>query len=403
MRRKDAHKLMRGQTLERMLKVLAVGPIDKRGIQKAAELSWGAVSDGIALLEANSVVIALAQPPEDGKLGRHPLVYKFNPSKNLAVGFVLEDTRTFASIVELSGNCIFQDFITHNEHLSEGNAQTRLEKTCADCMKKSKLPMDSLGGVGLSLPGAVSPKLLTWAYVPFLPDVQSLKFEPYARVSSRCLAPISIEHDVIAIARAVMRRENWSDRDFAFLNFSEGVGMSAAFNGNFFQGTRGYACEIGHIPVASGKNARPCRCGKNGCLETLLSQKGIALTAKERFGIGDGSSFERLLECMDEKSSKKLYEAIIPDLARACVVALNLFDPETLVVGGPALDPWLELFKQDLPQKLRTKSWLGSPAKIHFYKGGDRSECAYGAALGAAATLLSALPESLVLDSSAQS
>lgn len=392
----DAHRQMRSQTFERMLEALASGVSDKRGVQKAAGLSWGAVSDGIALLESKGVVQSADIPPEEGRLGRRPSSYRLSTSRNLALGLVLEDTKTFASLVALSGEPVFRDVIVHSGRMDIRNAVKRVEAAYAHVMGGAHLPPNRIGRVGLSLPGAVDPESMTWAHAPFSSMKGHAQFERLLKPRPHGHpVPLSVEHDVVSIARAVMKREQWADKDFAFLNFSEGVGMAVAFKGRFFAGSRGYACEIGHVPLSDGKHARPCRCGKTGCIETMLSTGGVALTAKELLGLGDGASFARLVKEMDGKSSRRIYAAILPKIVHACVVALNLFAPGTLVLGGPAIEPWLGFLEKDLPDQLRSSSWMGSPANIRFYDRGGRDECAYGAALGAAGLLLQSLADAL--------
>ena len=45
-------------------------------------------------------------------------------------------------------------------------------------------------------------------------------------------------------------------------------------------GSDGFAGELGHVIVDRSPEARPCGCGRKGCLETYTSATGVARTAR---------------------------------------------------------------------------------------------------------------------------
>lgn len=86
------------------------------------------------------------------------------------------------------------------------------------------------------------------------------------------------------------------------------------------RGSHGNAGEIGHLPLVP--EGEPCPCGNRGCLERYLS-----LEAMERRSEQIGAT-----ACIAEMA---------PLLRRAIVAIENLFDPQTIVVGGIAPDELL--------------------------------------------------------------
>ena len=68
-------------------------------------------------------------------------------------------------------------------------------------------------------------------------------------------------------------------KDFILVLISRGVGSCVFSHGHAHLGNTGFAGEFGHICVEDG--GRKCGCGREGCLETYCSSKGIVLTAKE--------------------------------------------------------------------------------------------------------------------------
>ena len=394
MSRGDAHRQMRRHTLELILNALAVGPLDKRSIQRQTARSWGAVSEGIAFLEERGVVKSDGLL-EEGKLGRRASAYCLDAKRNISLGMALNDSKVFTSAVSLSGELVFKDELECEGHISSSNALSRVHAACRAAMKNAAIDASQVGQLCLALPGAVNSQEGIWVRAPFPSLKGPVDFGREIKLGSKHSIPLNAEHDLSAMAQAIMKRESWSEPNFAFLNFSDGVGMVVSLNGSYFSGVNGYACEIGHIPFASGADARDCRCGKKGCLETLLSCGGIAYAAKRQFGLGDGKSFKTLTRSMGEECRLRLFEELLPQIERACVSVVTLFDPGTIVLGGPALEPWLDLLRERLPEKLSAGNWLNAPVDVRFYKGGDREECAYGSALRAAGLLMSGISAEL--------
>lgn len=67
--------------------------------------------------------------------------------------------------------------------------------------------------------------------------------------------------------------------DFLLITLGTGLGSGVFSNGRLVYGHTGMAGEIGHTIVQHG--GRPCTCGREGCLETYVSIRGMAQTAKE--------------------------------------------------------------------------------------------------------------------------
>ena len=91
-------------------------------------------------------------------------------------------------------------------------------------------------------------------------------------------------------------------------------------DGSALRGAWGNAGEIGHIPVIPGGEA--CPCGNSGCLERYLS-----LEALRRW---NGSEADWVTE-------------VAPIFHNAVAVIENLFDPETVILGGLASPDLLEM------------------------------------------------------------
>ena len=107
--------------------------------------------------------------------------------------------------------------------------------------------------------------------------------------------------------------------DYYYLYFGVGLGGVMVHDGIVQRGAWGNAGEVGHIPVVPAGEA--CPCGNRGCLERYLS-----LEALRRW---NGTEPDWIAE-------------VAPIFHNAVAVIENLFDPETVILGGLASTDLLE-------------------------------------------------------------
>ncbi|WP_052442358.1 ROK family protein [Streptacidiphilus neutrinimicus] len=162
------------------------------------------------------------------------------------------------------------------------------------------------------------------------------------------------EADYAALAELDADREL---RDFLYVSGEIGVGAGVVFDRRPFTGSRGWAGEIGHVTVEPGGDA--CRCGARGCLETVAGLDALRSPdpdASERAGSG---------------------------LGRAIAAAVNLYDLDTVVLGGAyAQRPDLEeLVRAALAEHVVSASW--APVAVRRSRLGGTA-----AAIGAAASVV---------------
>ncbi|MET7286347.1 ROK family transcriptional regulator [Streptomyces sp. NPDC005573] len=129
-------------------------------------------------------------------------------------------------------------------------------------------------------------------------------------------------------------------RDFLHVSAEIGIGAAVVVDGRVLSGTRGFAGELGHVPVRPDGPA--CPCGGRGCLEQYAGEEAVLRAA----GIGRDADAVGLLSERAEKGDESV-RAALHDAGTALGIALtgavNLLDPEAVVLGGAlaGLAPWL--------------------------------------------------------------
>ncbi|WP_184946852.1 ROK family transcriptional regulator [Kitasatospora kifunensis] len=144
---------------------------------------------------------------------------------------------------------------------------------------------------------------------------------------------------------------------FVHVSAEAGIGAALIVDGQLFRGARGFAGELGHIPVHP--DGVPCPCGARGCLEqyageaAVLREAGLAASGdpvallSERAGAGDPAALRAL-----ERAGRAL--------GLALASAVNLIDPDGLVLGGAyaELAEWLlPAVRAELAARVTVRPW----------------------------------------------
>lgn len=109
-----------------------------------------------------------------------------------------------------------------------------------------------------------------------------------------------------------------------------GFGFSIWLNGDVFTGAHGVAGELGHIPY--GQEGVECGCGNSGCLESLVS--GVRLKAVYE---SQNADYE-LKDFFNQSYNTAFISEFIDNTAKAIATAVNLFDPDIVLLGGGVMD-----------------------------------------------------------------
>jgi len=130
-----------------------------------------------------------------------------------------------------------------------------------------------------------------------------------------------------------------------------GIGGGLILDGHLFRGKKGGAGEIGHITVQS--DGRRCGCGNHGCLETVASKTAIArdlailaMNGQSQVLVdADATDIKKIKSGLIAKALKsgdpgvaEIVDQAAEFLGIGMATAVNLFDPELIVLGGGLIE-----------------------------------------------------------------
>ncbi|MEU8309470.1 ROK family transcriptional regulator [Actinomadura sp. NPDC048955] len=125
--------------------------------------------------------------------------------------------------------------------------------------------------------------------------------------------------------------------DFVHVSGEIGIGAGIVVDGRVFRGAHGFAGELGHL--VADPSGPACSCGGRGCLEQIAGQEAMLRAAGlpvTRPAAGPGGSVGRLVDRLSAGDAAAL-DAVTRAgraLGGALASAVNLIDPDTIVLGG---------------------------------------------------------------------
>ena len=190
--------------------------------------------------------------------------------------------------------------------------------------------------VGVGIPGTISPQTglvknanSTW--------IIGRQFD--VDLSNAMQREIRIANDAncLAVSEAVDGAGAGSKVVFAII-IGTGCGGGVAVDLKVHVGLQSIAGVWGHISLGwMSQEEFPgvdCYCGQRGCLETFISGTGFENEYEKQTGVKKNSREIAELLDHDDTDAEKVMQIYENRLARAIATAVNIIDPDVLVLGG---------------------------------------------------------------------
>lgn len=178
--------------------------------------------------------------------------------------------------------------------------------------------------VGIGAPGLVDP---AGEVVRTSPNLPKWKDVPLARMVSEVSGRrVRLLNDANAFALGEAKRGAGRGAQACLgVTLGTGVGSGFVLRGALFTGVRGWAPELGHVPIVP--DGRPCPCGGRGCLERYVGRDGLVASARE-------AGFDCTTPEEVARKAPEVFAEAARHLARALAAAALLYDLDRIVVGG---------------------------------------------------------------------
>jgi predicted NBD/HSP70 family sugar kinase len=175
-----------------------------------------------------------------------------------------------------------------------------------------------------------------------------------------------------------------TEENLIVINARHGIGAGLIFGGQLFVGDGGGAGEIGHLVVVH-EGGLPCRCGNNGCLETVASVQALIRRVQTERALHD-VTLDGLVAAFEQGES--LARQVVLDAGRymgeAIASLVGTLNVQTIVLSGDMTrfgQPWLDEVVRSMRRS--ALAWQVEHTEIRLGQVGPNS-----VVLGASALLL---------------
>ncbi len=183
-----------------------------------------------------------------------------------------------------------------------------------------------LEALGVGLPGFLDPQR---ERVVSLPNLKGWEDFPLRQVlSERLSLPVVLDNDCNCAGLGEMEWGAGADlRDFVFIALGTGVGGAVIQDRRLIRGARGWAGEVGHIPLMYDA---PCGCGGRGHVESFFSADRLEETAAATAW----NDMASLWEHHEDPGLAPRWGRALTALACCLGAIASLLDPQAIVIGG---------------------------------------------------------------------
>ncbi len=221
--------------------------------------------------------------------------------KTRVVGIDIRENRTTYAIVNIRGEIVAQDYFRTSDYAEISEYITALTERVLSLIEENG-GYETIRSVGISAPSA---NFLTGC----IENAANLKWKGVvplaAMLQDRLGMAVAVANDahITALGEKAFGSAHGM-KDFIVVSISHGgLGSCIFTNGLPHLGFNGFAGEVGHTCVKI--DGRPCGCGRKGCLETYVSDKGLVITAEEEIA---KSNEPTLLSELDELNIRTITE-----------------------------------------------------------------------------------------------
>jgi glucokinase-like ROK family protein len=358
------------------------GAMTNTDLGKFVKLSTPKIISLLNELKEEGLVEELGQGNSSG--GRRPNLYGNKEDAFYIIGISINIYKTSVSIFNAKNQKITDDHILT---LTISHGTTIIDpivEFTEKVIREKQIPREKILGIGIEMPGMVDSSTgINKTYM--------VSDRPVAEIFSEKFGmEVLIENDAKTRAFAELRFGlARSKKNALVIHLDWGVGLGIIVNGKLYKGRDGFAGEFGHLPMVD--NGLLCKCGKQGCLETIASGTAIARMAKEGIKTGRSSFLGNLIDpdqenneirnvvqaaTMGDQYSISILANVGHWLGKGFAYLIQIFNPELIILGGrmseanqfilPPIQQAIQIFcNPELGNEVEIKvSELGSQAGI---------------------------------------
>lgn len=325
------------------------GAMSRKDIAQIIGLTPAAVTLICSELMEEGVLVEKGEAEQEKRAGRRKILVDINYGFKKVLCIRIEVDETYMTLTDLAGNKFSEKNILTDRAARPEDFLERVATFSKNMMWEAGVTKDDILAGGVSVTGIVDRKkgisknsFQIWDEPV---DVRSILEEKLG-------LDIVVENNVKACAYGELTYgDSRSKNNLMFVKWGPGVGSAITIDHHVYQGRDFRGAEIGHYIVE--KNGVPCRCGKRGCLETVVSSHAFVDEIKRNLNPKDMPKLIQWLEDdshelnansivevigLGDEGVRRIMDEKIDRLARTVENIISVLNPDNIIVYGTVFE-----------------------------------------------------------------
>jgi glucokinase len=258
-----------------------------------------------------------------------------------AIGVDLGGTKMLLGVLDADSKVVWE-----SRERSTGQGEEELVELLVREIEEARAECGGIEAVGLGIPATIDHDKGLAVSAVNLP-IENLPIRDL--VAERVGLPVFVDNDanVAALAEHLFGAARGT-RNAVMLTIGTGIGGGLVLGGELYRGATGAGAELGHVVIEMDGPRCQGNCPGRGCVETLASGTALGREGRAAAEREPNSALGKLLAGGEEIDGKAVTDAalggdetavaVVGLIGRRLGVALtsfaNIFEPETIVIGG---------------------------------------------------------------------
>ena len=322
----------RRRTREQLLAVLARhDALSRAELAQLTGLSRSAVGACVTDLVEGGLA---SEGPSTGRQsagpGRPAAVVRLRRGAGIVLGLDFGHTHVTAAVADTEGRILAERGETLDVDGRPQQAMDAGARLAAAALAAAGHTMDEVLGAAAGVPGPIDVRTSVVREPTILASWIGL--DPEAELGARLGRPVAVANDADmgAWAEHLYGAGRGVD-DLVYVKASHGIGAGLILGGRPYRGATGIAGEIGHTQLPGAINW--CRCGNQGCLETVVSVGAVHRRLAHVLG-GEGAELPSMAELAASPAAARVLTDAGRTIGRVLADLVNCLNPAAVVLGG---------------------------------------------------------------------
>ncbi len=312
------------------------GPISRIQVAEHSQLAPASVTKITRQLIERGLIKEVDQQASTG--GRRAISIVTETRGFNTIGVRLGRGDATLTLFDLSGKALAEEYYSLPQH-TQNELENALFEAISNFKELHQRKLRELIAIAVILPGLVDPQQ---GVIRYMPHISVNEWPLVFNLEQKFNVASFIGHDIRCLALAEHYFGASRDCDDSILvRVHRGTGAGIIANGHIFLGCKGNVGELGHIQV--DPLGERCHCGNFGCLETIAANSAIEHRVRTLLTqnypstlTAEDCQIDTICQAANagDMLATEVIEHVGRHLGKAVAIAINLFNPQKVVIAG---------------------------------------------------------------------